>query len=182
MSSVGMKPSRKFANGTVHENGSGQFEIVDRFLEDGTIMLKYKWLNGEFEGQVDTNKEVNVNASIWKFQKVRGMTPSDREKKEDTDFMEEVRDAVQEGVAMVTKILGNQEFYADKLKEFLEGIEDIHRRMERGADQFKTLNQQIERQNAVIQQQNEYIHMIMNTLEDRMANQQNMMAKLIEKI
>lgn len=46
---VGLKSSKKFANGTIHENGSGKFEILDRFLENNIIMLKYKWINGENE-------------------------------------------------------------------------------------------------------------------------------------
>ncbi|MBS4214911.1 hypothetical protein [Neobacillus rhizophilus] len=69
----GMKPSRKFANGTIHENGSGKFQILDRFLENNVIMLKYQWLDS---GEIEVNKEVNINASIWKFQKSHGLIDS----------------------------------------------------------------------------------------------------------
>lgn len=77
--SVGMKPSKKYALGSIHENGTGRFQILDRFLEDNVIMLKYEWLTGEFAGKVDTNKESNVNASIWKFKNVRGLLPSQQQ-------------------------------------------------------------------------------------------------------
>jgi hypothetical protein len=77
--SVGMKPSKKYALGSIHENGTGRFQILDRFLEDNVIMLKYEWLTGEFAGKVDSNKESNVNASIWKFKNVRGLLPSQQQ-------------------------------------------------------------------------------------------------------
>jgi hypothetical protein len=77
--SVGMKPSKKYAIGSVHENGTGRFEIKDRFLENNVIMLKYEWLTGEFAGKIDTNKESNINASIWKFKNVRGLLPSQQQ-------------------------------------------------------------------------------------------------------
>ncbi|WP_066303949.1 hypothetical protein [Bacillus sp. FJAT-29814] len=70
---VGIKPSKKFANGTIHENASGRFQILDRFLENNVIMLKYQWLHS---GEIEVNKEVNINASLWKFQKSRGLIDS----------------------------------------------------------------------------------------------------------
>ncbi|WP_108669080.1 hypothetical protein [Peribacillus acanthi] len=76
---IGMKPSKKFANGTIHENGSGRFKVLDRYLENNIIMIKYQWLTGENEGKVEVNKEVNVNASIWKFKKVRGLIGNSQE-------------------------------------------------------------------------------------------------------
>ncbi|WP_075980704.1 hypothetical protein [Bacillus massilinigeriensis] len=66
----GIKPSKKYANGTFHENASGRFQILDRFLgKDGIIYLKIQWVN---TGQIETNKEVNISASIWKYEKARG--------------------------------------------------------------------------------------------------------------
>jgi hypothetical protein len=70
----GLGASKKFANGTIHENGSGRFMILDRFAdEDGsTPMLEFQWLSGDKERQTEINKEININSSIHKFQVSRG--------------------------------------------------------------------------------------------------------------
>jgi uncharacterized coiled-coil protein SlyX len=75
MNVEGIKPSKKYANGTIHENASGKFQVLDRFLdEDGkTIIIKIQWIE---TGTVEVNKEVNISASIWKFQKSRGIIDS----------------------------------------------------------------------------------------------------------
>lgn len=67
---MGLKESKKYAIGSTHENGGGKFEIIDRWFDDktDTIMLKYKFE----DGKVEENKEANVNASEWKWRKVRG--------------------------------------------------------------------------------------------------------------
>ena len=83
-----MKFSKKFALGTIHENGSGVFEIVDRYEEDGIVYLKCKYVES---GEVITNKEVNVNASIWKFQNVRGLVGNST-KRYNGDLVEEVKE------------------------------------------------------------------------------------------
>ena len=68
----GLGVSRKFADGTVHENGTGRFIILNRFEgEDGAPWLEFQWLSGEKEGQAETNKEMNMNASIHKFNTIR---------------------------------------------------------------------------------------------------------------
>ena len=71
---VGLKESKKYAIGSKHENGGGKFEILERWYDEATetIMLKYKFEDGKEE----TNKEANVNASEWKWRKVRGKTGS----------------------------------------------------------------------------------------------------------
>ena len=68
---MGLKESKKWEKGSIHENGGGKFEILDRWFdeESKTIMLKYKFENGT----VEENKEANVNASEWKWRKVRGL-------------------------------------------------------------------------------------------------------------
>lgn len=74
---MGLKESKKWAIGSVHENGGGKFEILDRWYdeESDSIMLKYRYENGK----VETNKEANVNSSEWKWRKVRGLTGSQEE-------------------------------------------------------------------------------------------------------
>ena len=64
----GLNVSKKFAKGTVHETGTGQFGILDRFEgEDGQPWLKFEWLSGDKVGKIETNKESNVNANLHKF-------------------------------------------------------------------------------------------------------------------
>lgn len=68
---MGLKESKKYAIGSIHENGGGKFEILERWYDEdsNTVMLKYKYE----DGKIETNKEVNVNASEWKWRKVRGL-------------------------------------------------------------------------------------------------------------
>lgn len=75
---VGLKESKKYAIGSVHENGGGKFEILERFYDkdSDTIMLRYKFLE---DGREETNKEANVNASEWKWRKVRGLAGSNKD-------------------------------------------------------------------------------------------------------
>ena len=90
-----MKESKKFTLGSIHENGAGKFEILDRYEEDGIVYLKYQYIDS---GEVITNKEVNVNASIWKFLKVRGLAGSGAApiKAEVTDEIKALQDRIEE--------------------------------------------------------------------------------------
>lgn len=127
----GLKPSKKFANGSVHENGTGKFEILDRYLDNNIIMLKFKWLTGEFEGDTETNKEVNVNASIWKFKKVRGLTGGDRKVGDgDTpvsDAMEELRDWLEEAESHREEVFKHFEKTTDKLNAHSLQAQEQHK-------------------------------------------------------
>lgn len=68
----GLGTSRKFADGTQHENGTGKFEIINRYEgEDGKAWLEFQWLTGDRAGQIDRNSEANVNSAIHKFQITR---------------------------------------------------------------------------------------------------------------
>lgn len=73
------RKSKKFANGTVHENASGQFMIMDRYTKDDVIMLKFQWLTGAKAGKIEDNKESNINASIYKYQVSRGLLDDEDE-------------------------------------------------------------------------------------------------------
>lgn len=66
----GIKPSKKYANGSIHEMGRGRFQILDRYLNtSGEIMLKIQWLK---DGQVEDRPEKNVSAAQWKWEKTNG--------------------------------------------------------------------------------------------------------------
>ncbi|PHB23111.1 hypothetical protein COE80_19555 [Bacillus pseudomycoides] len=57
--------SKKYATGKIHETGGGRIEILDRFLEDDEIMLRYR--NLETNEEI-TNKEVNVSRLVYDYQ------------------------------------------------------------------------------------------------------------------
>lgn len=114
--SVGMKPSKKYALGSTHENGTGRFKILDRFIENNVIMLKYEWLTGEFAGKIDTNKESNVNASIWKFKNVRGLLPSQQQESS------EVMDKLDEIHSLLDSRADYIKMFFDEIKEQRELI------------------------------------------------------------
>jgi predicted RNase H-like nuclease (RuvC/YqgF family) len=138
---VGIKPSKKFANGSIHENGTGKFEILDRYLDNNVIMLKYKWLTGEFEGQEETNKEVNINASIWKFQKVRGLTPSEREKSDVLETARDIHEEVEEVRQIVEMI---RDFQQENLSDYMEHMVKIHDKVHAQATTILALTQKLE--------------------------------------
>lgn len=67
--------TRKYFNGSTHEVASGKFKIVDRYLNytTGKVYLKYEWISGDRKGIVESNKEENINASLYKFRQSRGI-------------------------------------------------------------------------------------------------------------
>ncbi|MCQ6277382.1 hypothetical protein JMM81_21170 [Bacillus sp. V3B] len=133
---LGLKPSKKFANGTVHENGTGKFEILDRYLENNIIMLKYKWLTGEFEGKEEVNKEVNINSSIWKFKKVRGLTGKQQNEPSTTYAnLDEVMEKLEE----------IQEFQQENLSEYMNYMEDIHNKVIEQSKELMTVFRKIDK-------------------------------------
>jgi chaperonin cofactor prefoldin len=124
---LGIKPSKKFANGTIHENGSGQFKILDRYLENNIIMLKYQWLSGENEGKTDVNKEINVNASIWKFKKVRGLVGNSQknEGSHDEFSLQDVMDRLDSTFDHFDKLQEQMHSLQKQLKDMNEHIHSL---------------------------------------------------------
>ncbi|MEC3017683.1 hypothetical protein P9Z80_10215 [Bacillus cereus] len=60
-----LRKSKKYAIGAEHETGGGRIRILDRFLQDGEIMLRYMNLDTR---QDVINKEVNVNRLVYDYQ------------------------------------------------------------------------------------------------------------------
>ncbi|MDA1658811.1 hypothetical protein PDK35_02325 [Bacillus cereus group sp. TH153LC] len=60
-----LRKSKKYAIGAEHETGGGRIRILDRFIQDGEIMLRYMNLDTK---QDVTNKEVNVNRLVYDYQ------------------------------------------------------------------------------------------------------------------
>lgn len=60
-----LRKSKKYAIGAEHMTGGGKIKVLDRYVEDGVILLKY-W---HFEEEREIiNKEVNVNRLIYDYQ------------------------------------------------------------------------------------------------------------------
>lgn len=172
MTKVGLGKSEKYKIGSVHENGTGMFEITDRFLDSNVPMLEYRWLNGDKEGKIEKNKEANVNASIWKFQKVRGLIPSS---KKDVTSTSEIKDDIK-------ILLDNQDEFKSHINVFLDTIETIEKRLVSGDTYFKKLFEIIGAQNTVINSLYSQMSVLSKTLEDRVTVQQETIQKLIDKI
>ncbi|HDX9704407.1 TPA: hypothetical protein ROY17_002045 [Bacillus thuringiensis] len=60
-----LRKSKKYAIGAEHETGGGRIRILDRFIQDGEIMLRYMNLDTR---QDVINKEVNVNRLVYDYQ------------------------------------------------------------------------------------------------------------------
>ena len=60
-----LRKSKKYAIGAEHETGGGRIRILDRFIQDGEIMLRYMNLDTR---QDIVNKEVNVNRLVYDYQ------------------------------------------------------------------------------------------------------------------
>lgn len=129
---LGIKPSKKYANGSIHENGSGQFKILDRYLENNIIMLKFQWLSGENEGKIDVNKELNVNASIWKFKKVRGLVGNSQKNEwsHDEFSLQDVMDRLDSTFDQFEKLEEQIHSLQKQLKDMNEHIHTLVRNYE----------------------------------------------------
>ncbi|WP_174732070.1 hypothetical protein [Mesobacillus harenae] len=173
----GLKKSSKFNKGAVHENGTGKFEILDRYIEDNIIMLKYKWLSGDLEGDIETNKEVNVNASIWKFKKVRGLIGNQQAEPSGMQ-MHEIQDSMQ----------GAREFQEERLSEYMAYMTDIHKNttelitvfhtyVEQGKSTFNRIDALEKQVTLLLENQRIYQEQIATLIR-----QNDLASKLIEKI
>ncbi len=126
---MGMKPSRKYVIGSWHENGGGKFEILDRYWDEkeSQPMLSYR-----YEGckDIQTNKEANINASIYKFQKVRGITKTAIEK-------HEMEDAFAKEVGIVT---GKIDKLIDSIGKGMVEVQDMLETISNMREEIMTLH------------------------------------------
>lgn len=169
-----LRVSRKYATGTIHETATGKFVILDRFKnEEGEITLEFQWLSGEYEGKVDHNKEVNINATIHKFQVSRGITPQTMPNTRQEPFIEKIND-IHESVLMYEPII-------EKIDEILETVSQSHEARETLRVKLDEMTETIRMQQTMIQALTETID---RTLERAtlMEKQQSMMEKLIDKL
>ncbi|MFF2878368.1 hypothetical protein ACFVR2_18815 [Gottfriedia sp. NPDC057991] len=140
----GIGKSKKYANNSIHENASGTFIILDRYKKDDDIMLKFEWLSGENTGQVDENKEVNINSSIHKFQVSRGnVTIQDTPKAEPIfDKIGQILDVVK-GIPDDRMKLETLLTLLDKQQNTLEALAEQVARLQQDRDALFVKQQQL---------------------------------------
>lgn len=157
-----MKQSKKFAIGTIHENGGGKFEILDRYKENDTTILKYRFLD---TGKIETNKEININASIWKFLKVRGLTQKQLEE----------------------KLAEKEEVFADVLVK-LDGLENAINSINSNTEVIEELGKQVKELFKEVSEQKNVIGQLVDLLRiqqpqiNRIIEDNLIIAKLVDKI
>lgn len=155
---MGLKESKKWELGSIHENGGGKFEILKRWYDTDTdtIMLEYKFLD---DGRIEQNKESNVNASEWKWKKVRGLVGKQHEE--------------HEGEACLTQT---------GLEEYFEGI---YIRLERARTERREDNAlmlvEMKEQSKLIAEMMNMIRLQQKEI-DNMISQSKIVDKLLEKI
>jgi hypothetical protein len=114
--------TRKYKSGSVHENASGKFMILDRYLgDDGRAWLKYQWLNGTKEGQIEDNKEENINASMYKFRVSRGIKDIDDQDSE-VIIPNQIFQLVEENNAILEGYAEDKEFLTNQILELQKQI------------------------------------------------------------
>ena len=156
---MGLKESKKNAIGSIHENGGGKFEILERWFDEetDTIMLKYKYLNN---GEIEINKEANVNASEWKWKKVRGLAGSKAGhhcSNEDT-------------INMIN------------MEEYFEGIYiRLEKHNTENSDNFRQLQKVFAEQHRMLLEMMSIIQIQQKQI-DNLVNDRNLVNKLLEKI
>ncbi|WP_097027489.1 hypothetical protein [Clostridium peptidivorans] len=161
---MGLKESKKYAIGSIHENGGGKFEITDRWFDEetDTIMLKYKFLEG---GKVEVNKEANVTASEWKWRKVRGLAG-----KASLVQTATIETGIIPKEEMEEKFTDLTERFDKGLKAIMENKSNILHLQESHDAQQKLLNEMM----SVIKVQQKQI--------EALVNDRNIINKLLEKI
>jgi hypothetical protein len=141
----GIKPSRKFAKGVIHETASGKFMVLERFLKDTVLMIKIQWLD---TGVIEENKEVNLSASIYKFQKSRGLIDAtDSQKSSDVVTLQDIKECI------------------DKLFETLALRTDL---LQDALEKIKENRYTLKIQHEMIEEQNRRINKIMDKLIEKM--------------
>lgn len=157
----GLGVSKKYANGTIHETATGKFIVLDRFAEEdddkNTPMLEFQWTSGEKEGKIEVNREMNMAASIHKFQTSRGkptIVSEPQRIEHNVPFMEKI-DASYEMTLNTQKGLNEALNKLDMMFNIMQQQEETIARltdqMTKMADQNTLLNKQQDTLNKLIE-------------------------------
>jgi hypothetical protein len=153
--------TRKYKQGTIHENASGKFMIIERFMgEDNRPWLKYQWLSGLNEGKIEENKEENINASLYKFRMSRGL-----------------KDPIELKPHEIVTPMDNHE----KILELIEKMDHIAGIAQERSQKIDQIEYLVLQQNAMVE---ELTNLVKSDLDNRtlLNKQQELTQKLIEKM
>lgn len=169
----GLGISRKFADGAIHENASGQFKILDRYLDDDgtTVMLKFEWLTGDHEGEIETNKEKNVNASLHKFRVSRSLPVRQGFASEP---LYEKLDAVSDSVEFIRDNMVYQEETANYRKYMMKNIVFKEELLELLTEKMQSMQNIIEDQQTTISSLTNHVEQLLGRVELLSAQQESM--------
>lgn len=193
----GLGVSKKYANGTVHENGTGQFSILNRYEgEDGNAWLEYEWLTGDKVGQVESNKEININASIHKFivnKRASGELPvlPPHEQRVNTDhvsildkidtLMDTVDGFEEFNEGLTNKILGTAREGVEAALHNRKSMDELLNKMCEVIDTINVKTEAINTLTATVERMTFSIEKMLNS-NDIVEKQQEMLNKMLEKI
>ncbi|MGX5594681.1 hypothetical protein [Bacillus cereus] len=120
-----LRKSKKYAIGAEHETGGGRIRILDRFIQDGEIMLRYMNLDTR---QDVINKEVNVNRLVYDYQQKKkveafeGITEKSAETLPDTTGVILDTNVILELVATKEKEIGSLREEISSLKDEITSL------------------------------------------------------------
>lgn len=186
----GLGVSKKYAKGMVHETATGRFVILDRYADEddekSIPMLEYKWLTGDREGKVETNREMNIAASIHKYLASRGrptiMSESPKTIEDEISFVEKI-DKTYDIVSTLVDHLEQDEVKMAKINQTLNIVTGFTEVIDVAAgkvmENSRTLLARTE------QMMNDHIaqaHDMISKLETMVLNQQEIIVQLTEKM
>lgn len=192
----GLGVSKKYADGTIHENATGQFMVIDRFTEDddNIPMLEFQWLTGEKEGKTEVNKEANMAASIHKYQTSRGIPTIVAEPQRIEDnipFMDKVdmivhkvdsiNEQVEKNRVVINRIGENSEANLDFVHQFFARLQDIESTVVKLSDTMNKQQDTISMLTEQIKRMMDYGKTMAN-MQEAFLKQQETMNKLIERM
>jgi hypothetical protein len=135
--------SKKYANGSTHENASGSFQVLDRYLsQEGIVMLKIEWLTGDKAGQVEENREENINASIYKYEQSRGLLGNIDPNKEVVK-MTDIYEELMENRRMLDVLTEEMHWRQNANKEYTKVMKDLTTQIKDIGDTQKILTTQL---------------------------------------
>jgi uncharacterized coiled-coil protein SlyX len=167
---VKLGKSRKYYTGATHENASGKFQILDRYLgDDEKPWLKFQWLSGDKEGEIEENKEENINASLYKFRVSRGMQVVGDGYTESGDppvTLKDIHDKVenigqriavfeerhQAGRDRIKKYEDMMKHQQDVIDDIMKRVEENHRLVKARISDFDLLLQKVDENNNTMQE------------------------------
>lgn len=119
-----LKKSKKYATGVEYNTLEGRIKIVNRYLENGEIMIAYL-LNGE----VISKSELDVNTMLYKYAREVAQNPSVGDANDDEDYtISDLKDDVNELIEVVKSQQEKYEQIIDKQFELIKALMEANKK------------------------------------------------------